>query len=284
MKVLVAVDTGPESQMALGYACHLLEHFDAEVHALHVMPDQVEMAADAFYAPFFSKAGLSEWIQAEELQINEEVTKACDTCLAGKVPCEPEITNGDPAEEILERAEAGDFDLIVLGSHGRSSLRGLLLGAVHAKVLHHSKIPVLIVRDFREIKRVLVAYRGSKCDQLALKFIGPLLSRRKPEITIMNVYESNGDGAPEAAEACVLDGKSALEEWGHAPRVKTETGDFVEEILKDVARSRYDLLVLGAYGDEKGTFLRMLSDEALNLVRLTNRPILVFREREGRSE
>lgn len=270
--------------MALAYACHLLEHFDAEVHALHVMPDQVEMAAEGFYAPFFSKAGLSEWIAAEELQINEEVTKTCDTCLAGRVPCEPEITNGDPAEEILERADSGGFDLIVLGSHGRSALRGLLLGAVHAKVLHHSKVPVLIVRDFREIKRVLVAYRGSRCDQMALEFIGPLLSRRKPQITIMNVDDSNGDGARETAEACVLEGRSTLEDWGHKPTVKTETGDFVEEILKDVARSRYDLLVLGAYGSDTSKYLRMLSDEALNLVRLTNRPVLVFRERDTQSQ
>lgn len=50
MKVLVAVDKGPESQMALAYVCHLLEHFDAEVHAIHVMPDEVEMAANGFYS------------------------------------------------------------------------------------------------------------------------------------------------------------------------------------------------------------------------------------------
>jgi nucleotide-binding universal stress UspA family protein len=162
-------------------------------------------------------------------------------------------------------------------------LRGLLLGAVHAKVLHHSKVPVLIVRDFREIKRVLVAYRGSRCDQLALEFIGPLLARRKPQITIMNVEGADGDGAWEAAQACVLEGRSTLEEWGHQPIVKTETGDFVEEILKDVAGSRYDLLVLGAYGHQSAKYLRLLSDEALNLVRLTNRPVLVFRERDAHS-
>jgi hypothetical protein len=39
------------------------------------------------------------------------------------------------------------------------------LGAVHAKVLHHARLPVLLVRNFRPIKRILVAYRGSQCDQ-----------------------------------------------------------------------------------------------------------------------
>jgi nucleotide-binding universal stress UspA family protein len=279
MKVLVAVDKTSESHMALGYACHLLEHFDAEVHALHVMPDHVEMAAESFYAPFFSKDGLNKWIESEALQISEEVYKTCDTCLAGKVPCEPEIVSGDPAEEILDRAHSGDFDLLVLGSHGQSSLKGFLLGAVHAKVLHHSPIPVLLVRDFREIKRVLVAYRGTRCDQQALQFIGPLLARKKPEITIMHVYDAVGNGGEESAQACVLEGSATLQEGGHEPIVKTQTGDFVDEILKDVARSRYDLLVLGAYGHNSPKYMRLLSDEALNLVRLTNRPVLVFREK-----
>ena len=280
MKVLVAVDKSSESHMALGYACHLLEHFDAEVHALHVMPDTVEMATESFYAPFFSKDGLNQWIESEALQISDEVNKTCDTCLAGRVPCEPEIVTGDPAEEILERAHSGEFDLLVLGSHGRSSLKGFLLGTVHAKVLHHSPIPVLIVRDFREIKRVLVAYRGTRCDQQALQFIGPLLSRKKPEITVMHVYEGDGDNSANAAQACVLEGSATLQDGGHVPIVKTQTGDFVDEVLKDVARSRYDLLVLGAYGHNTPKYMRLLSDEALNLVRLTNRPVLVFREKE----
>ena len=280
MKILAAVDKSPESHMALGYACHLLEHFDASVDALHVMPDRVEMAADAFYAPFFSKDGLNQWIESEALQITEDVENTCTTCLAGRVPCKPDVTSGDPAEEILQRANSGEYDLLVLGSQGKSSLKGFLLGTVHAKVLHHSSIPVLIVRDFREIKRVMVAYRGSQCDQEALRFIGPLLERKKPEITVLHVHESNGDGGMETARECAFQGGSTLEKNGHEPKIRIEQGDFVDEILKDVAGSRYDLLVLGAYGHNSPKYLRLISDEALNLVRLTNRPVLVFRGKD----
>lgn len=278
MKVLVAVDKSPESHMALGYACHLLEHFDADVHALHVMPDEVEMTAESFYAPFFGKDALNEWIDAEALKIEQEVHKTCETCLAGKVPCEPEVVSGDPAEEILEATRSGGFDLLVLGSHGRSSLKGFLLGTVHAKVLHHSSLPVLIVRDFREIQRVLVAYRGSQCDRNALKFIGPLLSRRKPQIVVLHVHEGGREDSERLAEQCVLEAGHTLEELGHAPTVKKVKGDFVDEILKEVARSRHDLVVLGAYGHTKPKYLRLISDEALNLVRLCNRPVLVYRD------
>jgi len=62
---------------------------------------------------------------------------------------------------------------------------------------------------------------------------------------------------------------------------KTSKGDFVEEILKDVAVHRYDLVVLGAYGHTRPKYFKLISDEALNLARLTTRPILVYRDKEA---
>ena len=120
-----------------------LEHFDADVHALYVKPDEVEVGPESFYAPFFSKDGLKDWINSDTL-VQEKALGTCQYCLAGKVPCEPLIATGDPAEEILETAQQGDYDMIVLGSHGHSALRGFLLGTVHAKILHHTKRPILM--------------------------------------------------------------------------------------------------------------------------------------------
>ncbi|MFZ5864568.1 MAG: universal stress protein [Thermodesulfobacteriota bacterium] len=279
MKVLVAVDQSPESHMALAYACHLLEHFDAEVHAVYVKPDEVEVAPESFYAPFFTKDGLKDWIDSEALQVQEGALSTCQYCLAGKVPCQPMVATGDPAEEILQTAQEGDYDMIVLGSHGHSALKGFLLGTVHAKILHHTRRPILIARDFREIRRVLVAYQGSACDRKALEFIGPLLGRRKPQITILHVIKNESLTAKESAEACLVQGDEVLRGWGHQPEIKTATGDHVDEVLKEIKSLPYDLVVLAAYGHEKPKFFRIISDEALNLVRSTLRPVLVFRDK-----
>jgi len=279
MKVLVAIDKSSESQMALAYTCHLLEHFDAEVHALYVKPDEVEVGPESFYAPFFSKDGLKDWIDSDALQVQEKALGSCHYCLAGKVPCEPLIATGDPAEEILETAQQGDYDMVVLGSHGHSALRGFLMGTVHAKILHHTNQPILIARDFREIKRVLVAYRGSQCDQDALKFVGPLLARKKPQMTVLHVQENGRGASAEFAQACLLEGNRTLQDLGHEPEIKTRKGEYVDEVLQEVKRSPYDLLILGAYGHSKPKLLRMISDEALNLVRSTTRPVLVFRNK-----
>lgn len=53
---------------------------------------------------------------------------------------------GSPADVISKAAEAERADLLVMGSHGHSSLTNLVLGSVVTKVLAHCKTPLLIVR------------------------------------------------------------------------------------------------------------------------------------------
>jgi len=278
MKILVGVNKSEESQLALRHACHLLEHFDAEIDALYVKPDVVEMAREGAYAPFATKSDIERELEKEASRVVEEIFEACEVCLGGKVPCDPMVAIGDPAEEILHAADTGGYDLIVLGGPSRSTLRGLLWGAVHNKVLLHAKQPILIVRNYREIKRILVAYRGSSCDQGALEFIAPLFAKKKPEITVLHVQETERGESPEFAEVCVMTGRETLHQLGYEPVTKLAKGDFEEEILKEVAVGRYDLVVLGAYGHRHPRYLPVISDEALNLARLTTRPVLVFRD------
>ncbi len=280
MKILVAVDRSEESQIALRYTCHLLEHFEAEVDAVYVKPDVVEAALEGAYAPFTTTADVQRAIEDDAQRALEGIIEACEVCLGAKVPCEPRVAIGDPAEEILSLADAGEHDMIVLGSKGRSSLRGFLLGAVHAKILHHATQPVLILRNFRPVQKILVAYRGSKCDQGALEFIAPLFAKRRPQITVMHVQETKLGEKEEFAQACLLEAEAALGIRGFTPVKKLAKGDFVDQILKAVAVERYDLLVLGAYGRRRPKYLKMISDEALDLVRLTTRPVLVYRERK----
>ena len=66
---------------------------------------------------------------------------------AAGVPCETaQVTSDFPAEAILEAARKRKCDLIVMASHGRHGLAGVLLGSETQKVLTHAKIPVLVHR------------------------------------------------------------------------------------------------------------------------------------------
>ncbi|MBS0581781.1 MAG: universal stress protein [Proteobacteria bacterium] len=56
------------------------------------------------------------------------------------------VATGPVAKKIGEHAEKGGYDLVVMGSHGRSAAGNLFLGSVATRVLAECKIPVLIVR------------------------------------------------------------------------------------------------------------------------------------------
>lgn len=54
--------------------------------------------------------------------------------------------NGSPAEVIAATAENEKFDLIVMGTHGHSSLANMIMGSVASGVLARCKVPVLLIR------------------------------------------------------------------------------------------------------------------------------------------
>jgi nucleotide-binding universal stress UspA family protein len=280
MKVLVAVDKNEESLVALRFACHLMEHFIAIVDALYVKPDVIKTIAEGGgYGPYITKGDVEREIETEADKTVEEIIESCEICVGRRIPCNPMVAVGDPAEEIHYAANRGYYDMIVLGSHSSSLVRDLV-GAAHTTILQQAQQPVLILRNFRPIRKILVAYRGSQCDQGALGFIAPLFVKQKPEITIMHVQETELAESEELAQACLMTGEETLRQHGHTPVKKMAKGDFVEEILKAVAMERYDLIILGAYDQNLPKYLKGLSNEALNLVRLTTRPVLVYREQE----
>jgi nucleotide-binding universal stress UspA family protein len=279
MKILVAVDKTAESQVALRYACHLMEHFVAIVDALYVKPDVVETVTEGGgYTPFTTKSDVAREIEKETEKTVEEIIEACAVCVGKRIPCNPFVASGDPVEEILHFSKRDYYDMIILGSQGRSLLRGLLVETVPAKIIERAEQSVLVLRNFRPIDKILVAYRGSQCDPGALEFIAPRFTKKKPEITVLHIQEREQVVSEEFVEACLRAGEETLRRHGHAPLKKRAKGEFVEEILKAVAIERYDLLVLAAYEPELPKNLKVISDEVLDLVKLTTRPVLVYRE------
>jgi nucleotide-binding universal stress UspA family protein len=62
------------------------------------------------------------------------------------VKIETETADGDPASALIDRAERGDIDLLVMGNKGMTGASRFLLGSVPNKVSHHAPVGVLIVR------------------------------------------------------------------------------------------------------------------------------------------
>jgi nucleotide-binding universal stress UspA family protein len=74
--------------------------------------------------------------------VEREAAKHAD---AG-VDITPHVEQGDPASVLVELAEAGDYDLLVVGNKGMTGVSRFFLGSVPNKVSHHAPIALLIVR------------------------------------------------------------------------------------------------------------------------------------------
>ena len=88
-----------------------------------------------------------EFYDAQERIANERVKAVVDVAAAAGVKCQAHTVEAlHPWEAILDHAKNQACDLIVMASHGRRGLSGLLLGSETQKVLTHSSIPVLVIK------------------------------------------------------------------------------------------------------------------------------------------
>jgi nucleotide-binding universal stress UspA family protein len=88
-----------------------------------------------------------EFLDAEMRLAAARLKTVADAAAAAGVRCEgASIEGAQPWRAICDQATAVGADLIVMASHGRSGLAGLLLGSETQKVLTHCTVPVLVVR------------------------------------------------------------------------------------------------------------------------------------------
>jgi len=158
--ILFPTDIGPQSINVLRYAEALAIANDAEIvllnviepltpHAMSVIAEY--MSADA--AKAMRESGISDLRREVETSLQaflaEESASQSDAALSMPTI---RIAEGSPATAILEQAKAVNADVIVMGTHGHSTMGEIVMGSVASKVLHKAKIPVLAI-PFRALPK-----------------------------------------------------------------------------------------------------------------------------------
>jgi universal stress protein A len=144
-KILVPTDLSPCSKRALGAAQTIATAFSATIDLLYVWAVPTLVAPEAVITGLeIDEQPLIEWLRsgAHELLGKFEAEAKGSGIAVGTSFCVP----GDPATTILEHAASGGYDLLVLGTHGRSGLSHVFLGSVAEKVVRRAPCPVLTVR------------------------------------------------------------------------------------------------------------------------------------------
>lgn len=142
--LLVPTDGSALSDAAIRMTVTLAVENRAKITGLHVIPE------------FHVLAYGTEMIADNEERVTQIARQHADDYLAviaraaaeAGVECNTVAVNrAHPYEAIISVATEQHCDLIVMASHGRSGMRAFLLGSETQKVLTHSQIPVLVVRQ-----------------------------------------------------------------------------------------------------------------------------------------
>jgi nucleotide-binding universal stress UspA family protein len=135
--ILCPADFSEPSQQAYRAACVTARRYSARIIVVHVLPEPRYV-----YCEFGTGAMDWEFVERE----------VCESLRAiyppdRRIAVEHRVCRGPAAAEILVLARTQKADLIVMGTHGRTGIRRLLLGSVAEAVLRRAPCPVLTVRE-----------------------------------------------------------------------------------------------------------------------------------------
>ena len=141
MKILVATDGSKHALNAVKYAAKLVCSMRSKdsITLISVHDDTGYRRA----AKFVGKAEVIDHLREQSEKDLKSAQKLLDTA---KVKYDNAIVIGHVSEEIVKFAKDGKYDLIVMGSKGRSGFADLLIGSVAQRVLATAKQPVLLVK------------------------------------------------------------------------------------------------------------------------------------------
>lgn len=137
-KICCPVDFSETSRRAAESALELAWAFDGQVTLVHV--------AEPLIAPALEGgARAAPSLEAIEPGLREEI-RAWARALPGGENVEVVVLLGSPPEETVRFAREHGCDAIVMGTHGRTGLKHLVLGSVAERVVRHAPCPVVVVR------------------------------------------------------------------------------------------------------------------------------------------
>jgi nucleotide-binding universal stress UspA family protein len=139
MNILLAVDGSPYTKKMLAYlATHELFSHGNDYSVFTVQPLLPPRARAAV-----GKEIVDNYYADEAEKVLAPVSKFL---LRHGIDAKSSWKTGHVGETIAKFADAGKFDLLIMGSHGHGTLVNLVMGSVATEVLAHSKVPVLLVR------------------------------------------------------------------------------------------------------------------------------------------
>ncbi len=135
--ILITTDGSDLAQRGVDYGVSLAKALHSKVTVITISEPY----------PLQSAATIGSWTDAQRKHSEAAFARAKEAASQAGIEMETlHETSALPAQAIVDAATGMGADLIVMASHGRRGVSRILLGSQTAEVVHHSKVPVLIVR------------------------------------------------------------------------------------------------------------------------------------------
>ena len=138
--ILVPLDFSEHATVVLKWASHLAEEHRSRIvlfHAYH-LPVEFQQLEGAYLPPDF-------WANVKA-EAEETLGRFAEELRTRGLEVESVVAEGYAATAIVDEVERQDADLIVIGTHGLSGLKHLLLGSIAERVVQKAACPVLTVK------------------------------------------------------------------------------------------------------------------------------------------
>lgn len=288
-RILCPIDFSAGSQHAMAVAVRLATEADAELVLAHAW----YVAAPAFPMDYSFSPQLVQ-------QLGDDAQRGLDAAVQeatalGAKRVSARLLSGVAWSAIGEVLDDPSFDLVVIGTRGRTGLSRILLGSVAEKIIRHAPCSVLAVHPSEEVRpftHALCPIDFSEAGQQVLTTAMGLVRSGGAGITLLHVLEAPVPYSGELQEPELLrdlDARTAehLETWAAALRDKAavpvtarcRVGWPGAEILAALEHdASIDLVVVGSHG-RTGLKRALLGSVSEKVVRHARCPVLVARSR-----
>jgi len=142
-RILVPIDFSDHAAAVLEWAAHLAEEHRSRLVLLHAyhLPVEFQQLEGAYLPPDF-------W-SSVKMEAEQSLSRYAEDLDRRGLQVETVVREGYPAAVIVDEAASQPADLIVIGTHGLSGLKHMLLGSIAERVVQKAPCPVLTVKTVR---------------------------------------------------------------------------------------------------------------------------------------
>jgi nucleotide-binding universal stress UspA family protein len=279
-RILVAVDGSESGRNAFRQACRISQNEKSWLMALTMIPH-----FDGQFQTLQTKESIDKALRAEGERIIEEIKKIAEE---EDRFAYYRIEENSAINTIVDIAESGNYNLIVLGSKGRKDIEKTLAGSVTARIVADSRSDVLVVPKEASIRweSIVLATDGSVHSMKAAERAIDLALTYKSRIVIVSVVDVTDEFyalAPEAVDKLLSEAQSYVKDI----QKKTESAGieadqivregYAHTVIADLAK-QYDagLIVMGSHG-RTGIKKLLMGSVTEKVIGYATCPVLIVR-------